>query len=99
MRKNRYRRRLFDPVAVPKICCSLSLRQILTAATRSPSFIRHRRRSPLRSCCRYRIALRKCNLLALCDGCHSLLLAYSATGSARKRPHLSTPPNIQLSEF
>ena len=26
------------------------------------------------------------------DRCHSLLLAYSATGSARKRPHLSTSP-------
>ena len=33
MRKDRYRRRLFDPVAVPKICCSLFAHQILTAAT------------------------------------------------------------------
>ena len=28
------------------------------------------------------------------DRCHSLLLASSATGSARKRPHFDTPPNI-----
>jgi len=30
------------------------------------------------------------------DRCHSLRLAFSATGSARRRPHLSTSPYIEL---
>jgi len=34
------------PVAVPKISCSLFTREILTAATPSVPFFRHRRRSP-----------------------------------------------------
>ncbi len=33
--------------------------------------------------------------LALCDGGHSLLLAYSATGSARKRPQAE--PHLDIS--
>ena len=43
------------------------------------------------SCCRYRIALRR-KLLAFCDGCHSLFLASSPTGCARKRPQLRYIP-------
>ena len=33
--------------------------------------------------------------LALCDGCHSFLLAYSATGGARKRPQAE--PHLDIS--
>ena len=38
-------------------------------------------------------------LLAFCDGCHSLFLASSASGGARKRPHLRYIPKIIFSCF
>ena len=45
------------------------------------------------SCCGARKIHRK-GLLVFFDRCHSLLLALSATGSARKRPHFDTSPYL-----
>ena len=52
--------------------------------------------SPLRSCCGAQnllLAFGSPNF----DRCHSFLLASPATGSARKRPHLSTSPYMLFS--
>ncbi|MBQ8717028.1 MAG: hypothetical protein IJY43_04170 [Clostridia bacterium] len=50
-----------------------------------------------KTCCRYRIALRKNILLAFCDGCYSLALPSSATDGGRARPQAE--PHLDMKLF